>query len=78
MDKMRLVIKPVSRGDFAPMRGSISLDRNNRMLKAHDFHVLLGRNSYLFLEQADEMLLCISDLIAELIETQLIWPMQNA
>jgi hypothetical protein len=78
VDEMRLVVEPVSQCNFAPMDRPGLFNFKNRLLKAHDLHVLPWGHTHLFLEQTDEMFLRIPDLVAELLETQPGWSVYDA
>ncbi len=65
VDEMGLVVEPVLQGDLAPVGGVSPFDLPDRLLEAHDLHVLFGRRAHLRLEQADEVLLRVADLFAK-------------
>ena len=69
MDKVCLVVKSAFQGNLAPMNGWRAFDCADRFLKAQYLKILLGRYSHLLLEQRNKVLLRVSDLLAELVET---------
>ena len=64
MDEVCLVVISTFQGNLAPANGLIVFNHAYRFLKAQDPEILLGRHSHLLLEQANEVFLRISDLIA--------------
>jgi hypothetical protein len=78
MDEMRLIVVSPFQGDPVPGDESILFEGTDCLLEAHDLKVLLGRQAYLPPEEVDEVLLRISDFIAQLIKTPNGWLMDNA
>ena len=68
MDEMGLVIEPVPQGDLAPVGEGFPFELQDRLLEAHDLHIVLGCCAYMRFEQADEMLLRVPDLFADPLE----------
>ena len=69
MDQVRLIIVSAFRGNSAPADTWAFLDHVDRLLKAHDPHILLRRDPHLLPEQIDEMFLRISGLLAQPLKT---------
>ena len=70
MVKVRLIVITAFQSNLTPVQPFLIFKSTNCLLKAHNLEVLLGGDSYLPLEQVNEMFLGVPNLFTQLAQTQ--------